>query len=393
MYAIKLLHKKIQTACPSIHATRLHCLMSATDALIKGQRLTLTDIGRSLSSNAYVKHNIKRVDRLIGNSFLHSERQSIYAALATLLLNKQPRPLIIVDWSDLATANEAQLLRASLPIGGRAITLYEEVHPIDRLDNPKIHRAFLKRVRNVLPEGCKPIVITDAGFRNTWFNSVVELGWDWVGRIRNRTLFKLENEDIWLPCKSLYEQATTKAKYIGKAQIAKSNPIGCHLYLVRKKNKGRTYHVTSTNQRVKSAQREREPWLLASSLAFDKDIPNKVVAYYKSRMQIEEAFRDTKSVRYGFCFRHTKSTQIERLQILLLIATLAIFSLLLIGWTVETKRHHYRFQVNSITHRKVLSTFYLGCMVVTSNYLLPTHKELLEALKSLQDRVRFNEIT
>ena len=41
-------------------------------------------------------------------------------------------------------------------------------------------------VKSVLPEGCRPIVVTDAGFRGPWFRDVEALGWDWVGRIRKR---------------------------------------------------------------------------------------------------------------------------------------------------------------------------------------------------------------
>lgn len=38
------------------------------------------------------------------------------------------------------------------------------------------------------PEGCRPILVADAGFRSTWFMQVEAIGWHWVGRIRGRTL-------------------------------------------------------------------------------------------------------------------------------------------------------------------------------------------------------------
>lgn len=67
MHALKLLHSKIRDACPSIHVKRLNVLFVATQALLLGRRLTLTGIARSIRSHAYVKHNIKRIDRLLGN--------------------------------------------------------------------------------------------------------------------------------------------------------------------------------------------------------------------------------------------------------------------------------------------------------------------------------------
>jgi len=34
----------------------------------------------------------------------------------------------------------------------------------------------------MMAEDCKPIVVTDAGFRTPWFKEIESLGWDWVGR-------------------------------------------------------------------------------------------------------------------------------------------------------------------------------------------------------------------
>jgi len=42
--------------------------------------------------------------------------------------------------------------------------------------NKKIHKAFLKKLKFILPINCQPIIITDAGFRNSWFKMVEALG-------------------------------------------------------------------------------------------------------------------------------------------------------------------------------------------------------------------------
>jgi hypothetical protein len=56
------------------------------------------------------------------------------------------QPLIIVDWSDLRPDRSLQLLRASLVLQGRALTLYEEVHPISRAASLQVHRSFFKEL-------------------------------------------------------------------------------------------------------------------------------------------------------------------------------------------------------------------------------------------------------
>ncbi|MDQ0737885.1 hypothetical protein QF045_000745 [Pseudomonas sp. W4I3] len=67
MQAVRFLHKAFSQALPTLHRKRLSALMSCVSALLYGRRLTLTDLGRAMPSRAYVKHSIKRVDRLLGN--------------------------------------------------------------------------------------------------------------------------------------------------------------------------------------------------------------------------------------------------------------------------------------------------------------------------------------
>ena len=91
---------------------------------------------------------------------------------------------------------------------------------------------------------------------------------------------------------------------------------------------------------------------------------NHIVKLYKTRMQIEEAFRDTKSARVGFSLRESLSRNQQRLDILLLIGALATFITWLIGTWAELKQWHYRYQSNSNKMRRVLSTFFIGCQVM-----------------------------
>lgn len=135
-----------------------------------------------------MKYNIKRMDRLLGNSRLGTERLTIFQAVAHWLLAGLSQPTVLVDWSDLTADRAWQVLRASLPVSGRAVTIYEEVHPLRALASPPVHRGFLQHLAQVLPRTTRPTLVTDAGFRGTWFRMVEALGWHWVGRIRNRTL-------------------------------------------------------------------------------------------------------------------------------------------------------------------------------------------------------------
>jgi hypothetical protein len=108
---------------------------------------------------------IKRADRPLGNGHLQQEAGSIYGALWRVLLARIAEPVILVDWSDLKADQALHLLRAALPVGGRALTLYEEVHPQSKLNNQLIHIRFLRPLAEILPPGTEPIIIADAGFK------------------------------------------------------------------------------------------------------------------------------------------------------------------------------------------------------------------------------------
>ena len=80
-------------------------------------------------------------------------------------------------------------------------------------------------------------------------------------------------------------------------------------------------------------------------------------------MQVEEAFRDTKSVRYGIGFELNRSRSLKRLQLLLLVAMIATFVLWLLGMSARLTNQHLQYQANSIKNRNVLSVVYLGLRI------------------------------
>lgn len=208
MHALTMLHRILSNRCPTMHAKRLTALLAAVEAAVAGFKQTLSDLGQGLRGKVAVKHNIKRMDRLLGNTLLHAEMPALYGTLASECLACVDTPLIVVDWSDLTTDRSWQLLRASVALEGRSVTLHEEIHPLKRLMAPSVHKAFLKSLFAMLPPGCLPILVTDAGFRSTWFRLVNRMGGHWIGRIRNRDMVRPKDKDMdensWTGCTTLY---------------------------------------------------------------------------------------------------------------------------------------------------------------------------------------------
>src|SRR5262245_59933660 len=129
MQACKLLQRIIEKSC-TIHKKRLEVLVLAAETLVKCCHLSVVGLGRGLINQVKTKHNINRMDRLVGNEHLFTESLEIQRITANLIIGGKTRPLILVDWSSAAVAERYQLLRAAVPIDGRSLTVYEEVHPL-----------------------------------------------------------------------------------------------------------------------------------------------------------------------------------------------------------------------------------------------------------------------
>jgi hypothetical protein len=320
MHAVRVLQKCLSDVFASMHAARSRVLLGAVTALLLGRRLILMDLARAWPGAQYVRAPLKRLDRLLSNSHLANEAELLYAAMARWLI-RQPRPLIIVDWSALQPDGRWHLLRAGIPVGGRTLTVLDAVYPEREQNSPRVERQFLRRLKALLPPEVKPIFVTDAGFRTTWFRSVRALGWDYVGRVRNRTLVQPAPGVGWIANRALHHQARAHPRRFPGALISAKTPWPCDLVLVKRR---RAAHPQRTRHQHRKAQKaNREPWLLATSLT--EVSAQQVVAIYARRMQIEESFRDLKCDRFGCAFYYSLTRSAERLAILLLLHALASF--------------------------------------------------------------------
>lgn len=365
MHLQKLLHKTFENTSQFIDKRNHKTVIEAAVTLSDCKHLSITALGRNLKSEALVKHNIKRIDRLFGNHHVQDSAIHYYRQMAQLIIKTVVRPTISIDWSGLTPCGEFHFLRASCPVNGRAMTLFEQSYRESEYMKQNVHQSFLRKLKELLPDNCHPIIVTDAGFRCPWFKLITSLGWDFVGRVRNNTRYQVPNKKQWLPIKALYSQAKQKPTYLFESYLAKANSvIGC-FYMVKSKPKQRVKRnlrgkKVQCSPSLKHAKRGREPWLIFTSLLASEYNAQKIIKFYTQRMQIEEAFRDLKNTNNGLSLRHCRSYQKGRLNIALLIAAITHFLLWLIGLVAKRKNLHLSFQANTIKNRNVLSTFTIG---------------------------------
>jgi hypothetical protein len=336
------------------------------------KKISVTSLGQGINLPIKERSGIRRSDRLVGNKKLLNEMPDIYQSFINLNIGSKTRPKILVDWSQVPNTKH-HILRAAMVGDGRSITLYEEVHNEKLLNNAKIELKFLSTLKAFLGDNCKPIVITDAGFRNPWFKKVLELGWDYIGRVRGAPHY-FDGAD-WIACKEILSKAKIGFSYLGKLLLCKTNSLNTHLYLIKNKPK----HRKSTRRKPGGKRDElnhkragKEAWLIASSLPGGGFIKTKrIQKLYETRMQIEQGFRDIKSHHFGFGMRNAYSKDTKRIQVLLIIAMFALWIAWLIGWHLERKKMHLDFQSNSIKNRRVISLVYLGSKALHRKIPLP----------------------
>lgn len=365
----------------AIHRARIKSLTNLVSGIICHKKLQLSELGRNLH-HMNERSGIRIVDRVLSNAYYQNCSHVIYGCIANVVIGNNKTPNLIVDWSVIPnsernTKEEYQVIRASFVAEGRSITIYEEVHPQSEYGKAHIHTNFLFQLASILPDGCKPCIITDAGFRIPWFKAVLKLGWNYIGRIRGDVSFN--DGSGFQPTSHLFNTASLKPQYLGEFILAKYNPFQTHFYLYRhtiqgRKKRNRNLTFAQNKESRTHSRGYREPWLIVSSLSEEE--PREIINKYKSRMTIEEAFRDTKSTKYGFSFDGNHTIKSQRYIVWLLLAALASFVAWIVGFISEKNKIHYQFQANTYRQQRVLSFVFLGCRVIKKkiNILFEWHK-------------------
>lgn len=365
---IRKFYTKISEELSFIHQTRRDSLLTVSKALIDGSKLSVAQLGNRIINNTTPKHNIKKVDRLLGNKNL--EVKEIYSKLSKMLLLSMQEIVLLVDWC-IYENKKYHVLQASLVAEGRSLPIYRDAYDITSADfhQTKAENQFLDNLAKCIPSNIRKVVIvTDAGFHTPWFFKVMEFGWHFVGRLRGNLEVKLNN-DSWKPANKFFKKASRKPKFLGEAKVGKSVfnkygiTAGVHIYYSPRKNR------ESVNKRYSKAinalykSGNKEPWVILTSLRELDRFPQSVIKIYQKRMQIEQNFRDDKNNRWGFGFRSTKCGQAHRLSVYLLLAAIAQICLWLIGFAAEKSGYKKMFQVNTMK-RRVLSYISLGKLIV-----------------------------
>ena len=111
-----------------------------------------------------------------------------------------------------------------------------------------------------------------------------------------------------------------------------------------------------------------------------------MVKLYARRMQIELAFRDLKSHRYGQAFEDSLTRKDHRIEILLLLSTMAAFASWVAGMAADAM-DMARWLVPHGAKRKLYSVVRLGREALARQWPIDHISQWFEVLRSLPDDV------
>ncbi|MFI0478989.1 MAG: IS4 family transposase [Candidatus Rhabdochlamydia sp.] len=369
---LKLLEGHIQDLCPYIHSNRLKAVMDVAEALHKSRDLKGSSLGRNMAGSAKTKHKIKKVDRLEGNSKLHSELDDIYSSLSKYILmylKNENAINIVIDLCYLKDNSDIVMLSAEIALKGRTLPIYRKAFKANEQRGKS--QGFLESLKQCLPSDKEVIIIMDAGFSEEWLRNIELLNWKWLIRVRGTKSIKLSEKSDWQTLENFRKDIATGVKSYNKCILYKTHSVECRIVtsfdnsLKRKRpkklpgyyNAGKGGHSASS----------KEPWILATNMSSEYE-SREIVNIYKKRMQIEESFRDLKSHQYGLRARYIKSENLKRWGVKLLIASIVQVTLWIIGVVAYHQGFQKEFQPNT-TKKKVFSYFFLGTLMVQHDKL------------------------
>lgn len=94
---LQLLHKHFEKELPFIHKLRLKNVMDAASIVIRTNKLTLTALGRNFPNRTKARSRIKKVDRLLGNSYMQDETLDYYKTMTSYLVAETGQPWIHIE--------------------------------------------------------------------------------------------------------------------------------------------------------------------------------------------------------------------------------------------------------------------------------------------------------
>lgn len=317
-----------------VRLSRLKTLAAIVPAAMELEGVGVLALGRAMSGPVSGKHNIKRVNRFLGNEGLECTAlaKGIFGAFAP----RQGRVLVLADWTDVSNA---KMLVFALPANGRSIPFYAYVVPKLAGEGTLIEAEdkALQALKEICAARSHVTVVADRGFGNKrWLGAVRKAGFHYVQRISS--VFTVDTELFMGGVKEMNLRQGDRIRDWGYGTVGADEVI-----------EGRV--ITAYDPKAK------EPWYLVSDL--DDAEAEEIVSIYRRRWWIETVFRDSKNRDWGMGLDMVNLKDFRRYERLFYIVALAFTLLSAHGALAEAEGVDKEAKANTRTTR-VLNLLRIG---------------------------------
>lgn len=315
-------------------------------------------LGRSMETHTTAKHNIKRVDRFLGNADFESH--ALARAVFNVFAPTRGPVTVLADWTDMANA---KLLVFALPCNGRSLPFFAHVVAKKVGDGELIQaeNEALKALRDICRDRSDITVVADRGFGNRrWIQTVRALGFHFVQRLS--CVFNVDTDKYIGALRDLNLRRGKPVRDWGQGTMGDDEAIEGRL-------------ITAYDPQAK------EPWYLVSDL---QDVPaTQIVETYRRRWWIETLFRDGKNRDWGLGLASVTLKDYRRYERLFYIVALAFIFLSAHGAVAEAQGFDKTLKANTRKTR-VLNLLRIGYHFMrTMGAAIQEAQECLRALVTM----------
>jgi hypothetical protein len=336
----------------NMRLSRLKTLADIIPAATELEGVGVHALGRAMNTDTTAKHNIKRVERFLGNT--HVETQAIARGIFDAFAPTDGPVLVLADWTDVPNA---KLLVFALPCNGRSLPFFVRVVPKNAGEGRLIQaeNEALKILHTICSGRSEIVVVADRGFgHQRWVLRVDAQGFHFVQRLSS--VFNVDTEHHIGALRELNLRRGKPVRDWGWGTVGDDEAIEGRL-------------VTAYDPEA------QEPWYLVTDL---KDIPKEeVVSIYRRRWWIESLFRDKKNRDWGFGPAIVCLKDYERYERLFYIVALAFILLSAHGALAEARGFDKGLKANTRKTR-VINLLRIGYHFIRSK-----GEDLNEALACL----------
>ena len=342
-------------------------VLEVIGAVRSGQgRLSLSALARTMPTRTAFKAQYKRLGRFLDNK--HFTPEAMMPALVKVVVGSWRRGLvpILIDQVDIGGT---PTIMAGVSHRGRVLPIGFSCFDYLRLRRSQnaLETAFLTLIIASMGKGAQAVFVGDRQYgRFQLLHALNGLGQLYVLRCKSDVI-------LWQDGKERFPRhfAAPRGKAVRYARLGYRKHGKEPVDLI-------VYHEPT----------HKEPWYLLVPSGSDGQLPTQmVVALYRSRMRIEQGFRDWKT-HLGVRGLELKVDRARRLGRLLLALTLAYIALLLFGACDWAQRRRSRFERRRLKQRHgtqdTLSVLTLARLLLACADLAPkAHARLQQLLHDL----------